>query len=61
MQNHHNFGLFYIDSNDQKYFYKSYKSLENLYYAIEFDEDFKKLKKKEVIVIQLEDTHENNY
>lgn len=56
MLTHHNFGLFYISKDDQKYFYKSYISMEALYHAIEFDESFKKLDKKEVIVIQLEDT-----
>lgn len=61
MQGHHNFGLFYITKDEQKYFYKSYASLEALYHAVEFDKEFKKLEKKEVIVIQLEDTYANNY
>jgi hypothetical protein len=56
MLTHHNFGLFYISKDDQKYFYKSYISMEALYHAIEFDEDFKKINKKEVIIIQLEDS-----
>lgn len=52
---HNNYGLFYVDSDGQKYFYRSYASLELLYYAIEHDEEFKEKDKKEVIVIRLDE------
>lgn len=57
---HNNYGLFYVDSEGQKYFYKSYVSLDTLYYAIENDTDFLALDKKEVIVIKLEEDNENH-
>ena len=56
---HNSYGLFYINKDGKKYFYKSYPSEKALYYAIENDQDFAKLDKKEVIVIKLEDLHEN--
>lgn len=52
---HNNYGLFYIDTEGQKFFYRSYASLELLYYAIENDEHFVSIDKKEVIVIRLDD------
>lgn len=55
MDIHNNYGLFYIDKEGQKYFYRSYASLELLYYAIENDEAFKEIEKKEVIVIRLDE------
>jgi len=56
---HNNYGLFYIDKDGQKYFYRSYLNLDLLYQAIQNDEDFKKIDKKEVIVIYLEDSSYN--
>lgn len=49
------FGLFYIDKEDKKYFYRSYATVEALYYAVEKDPEFTKIEKKEVIVIKLEE------
>jgi hypothetical protein len=49
------FGLFYIDTEDKKYFYRSYATIEALYHAVEHDVEFVKIKKKEVIVIKLEE------
>jgi len=53
--NHNRYGLFYVDKEGQKYFYRSYASLELLYYAIENDKEFIEKDKKEVIVIRLDE------
>lgn len=61
MENVHNdFGLFYVDKTGQKYLYRTYGSLDALYFAIEYDEDFNAIEKKQVIVIKLEDEYANN-
>jgi len=56
---HNKYGLFYVDKEEQKYFYKSYSSLDAVYYAIEHDQDFLNLEKTKVIVIELEENYEN--
>lgn len=57
-----NYGLFFIGPDGTKFFYRSYLTEDNVIYAIEKDEEFKKLPKKKIIVIKLgeEDKEDEN-
>lgn len=51
----HNVGLFYISEEDgKKYFHKSFIDVDSLEHFVKNDKEFEAIKKKQVIVIQLQ-------
>lgn len=52
-KNENTVGLFYIDKDDNKYFYGSFKTLEELNNFVKNDPEFNEIEKKKVIVIKL--------